>query len=121
MPLQLSFRIEDRGGVMILITKGRGDEEIVRPASSAEVELWNAFTHRFAYPARESYIRVNEQDLVTALMERDHFRRQVTNLEKRVQELEAERNPKPPEADGQECAPHEAADDGRSPRGESGP
>lgn len=120
MPLQMNFRIEDRGGVMVLITRGRGDEEVVRPASSAEVELWNALTRRFAAPARESYIRVNEQDLVAVLMERDHLRRQVAALEKKVQELEAEKNPPPAEEepDGQRCTPHEAADAGCSPRGE---
>lgn len=103
MPLQLNFRVEDRGGVMVLITKGRGDEELVRPASSAEVELWNALSRRFAAPARESYIRVNEQDLVSVLMERDHLRRQVATLEKKL---------KSPEADGQE---HEATCTGSSP------
>lgn len=119
MPLQLNFRVEDRGGVMVLVTKGRDDEDVVRPASAAEVELWNALTRRFAAPARESYIRVNEQDLVTVLMERDHLRRQVTNLTKKVAELEAEIHPpQPEETDGQGREPHEAADDGGSPRGE---
>lgn len=123
MPLQLSFRIEDRAGAMVLITRRRGSsEEIVRPASSAEVELWNAFTHRFAAPARESYIRVNEQDLVNVLMERDQLRRQVTALETKVKELEAEKNPQPAETnEGHECEPREAADDRDSPGGESGP
>ena len=111
---------------MVLITKGRGDEEIVRPASSAEVELWNAFTRRFAAPARESYIRVNEQDLVSVLMERDHLRRQVSDQEKKLLELQAERNPPPGGVDGQEQEgherePHEAADDRGSPGGEPGP
>ncbi len=117
MPLQLNFRIEDRGGVMVLI-QGRPNEESVRPASSAEVELWNALSRRFAAPARESYIRVNEQDLVTVLMERDHLRRQVTNLEKRVEELTAEKNPQPAVTDGHERSQNETTDDGGSPRGE---
>lgn len=122
MPLRLNFRIEDRGGVMVLITRGRSDEEVVRPASSAEVELWNALSQRFATPARESYIRVNEQDLVSVLMERDHLRRQVANQQQKILELEAERTTPPPETvDGQEREPHEAADAGGSPGGEPGP
>jgi hypothetical protein len=123
MPLQLSFRIEDRAGAMVLITRRRGSsEEVVRPASAAEVELWNALTQRFAAPARESYIRVNEQDLVNVLMERDQLRRQVASLEKKVEELEAEKNPKSPGADdGHGSPPREAADDRCAPGGEPGP
>ena len=118
MPLQLNFRVEDRGGVMVLIANGRDGADMVRPASSAEVELWNALTRRFAAPARESYIRVSEQDLVNVLMERDHLRKQVTDLTRKVQELEEDHSPKPAEVDGQEREPHEAADAGCSPGGE---
>ncbi len=121
MPLQLNFRVEDRGGVMVLITRGRGDEELVRPATSAEVELWNALSKRFAAPARESYIRVNEQDLVTVLMERDHLRRQVTDLETKILELETDKNPQQVDAHDSRNEPHEAADDGSSPGGEREP
>ena len=120
MSLQLNFRIEDRGGVMVLI-QGRPGEETVRPASSAETELWNALTRRFAAPARESYIRVNEQDLVTVLMERDHLRRQVSTLEKKVEELTAEKNPQPAATDGHERTTNEEADAGSSPGGEPAP
>jgi len=92
-----------------------GAEEVVRPASSAEVELWNALTRRFAAPSRESYIRVNEQDLVSVLMERDHLRKQVTELQKKHAELasdaEAAKHAPEPSHDGQEREPHEAADD----------
>lgn len=114
MPFSLNFRVEDRGGVMVLITRGARDgEETVRPASSAEVELWNALSRRFAAPARESYIRVNEQDLVTTLMERDHLRRENHNLQKRVKDLEQKLS------HGHEDGPHEAADErgaeGREP------
>lgn len=119
MPLQLNFRIEDRGGVMVLITQGPGHDDVVRPASSAEVELWNALTRRFASPARESYIRVNEQDLVTVLMERDHLRRQVTDQQRRIRELEADRPTQPPH--GEQREPHEAADERGAPGGEPAP
>lgn len=118
MPLQLNFRIEDRGGVMVVIANGRDGIDVVRPASSAEVELWNALTRRFAAPARESYIRVNEQDLVNVLMERDHLRKQVTELTKKIQELGQEHPPVPTDIDGQRREPHEAADAGGSPGGE---
>lgn len=121
MPLSLNFRVEDRGGVMVLVQKGRGDEEVARPASSAEVELWNALARKFATPARESYIRVNEQDLVNTLIERDHLRRQLAEQEKKVLELEAKLQPKPVEADGQQRPAHEAPDDGSSPGREQGP
>ena len=120
MPLQLNFRVEDRGGVMVLITKGQRDEEIVRPASSAEVELWHALTHRYASPARESYIRVNEQDLVTVIMERDYLRRQVADQLKQLQDLQEDRAKKALDVNGQERDPHEAGDDECSPGGEQG-
>lgn len=111
MPLRLNFRVEDRGGVMVLITQTRpGEEETVRPASSAEVELWNALTRRFAAPSRESYIRVNEQDLVSVLMERDHLRKQVTELQKKNAELSAEVS-RTSNDDEPERPPPEAADD----------
>lgn len=121
MPLRLNFRVEDRGGVMVLISQPTpGADEIVRPASSAEVDLWNALTKRFASPARESYIRVNEQDLVTALMERDHLRRQCLELQKRLDDFRARHpaNPPPSGTDGQQREPHEAADERGSPGGE---
>lgn len=99
---------------MVLIAQGTKGEEKVRAASTAEVELWNALTKRFASPSRESYIRVNEQDLVTVLMERDHLRRQVSVLEAKVKELQNDEQ-------GQQREPHEAADERGSPGGESTP
>lgn len=121
MSLQLNFRIEDRAGVMVLISKGKDDHDNVRPASSAEVELWNALTRRFAAPVRESYIRVNEQDLVTVLMERDHLRRQNATQSQKIQELEAENKTlreKDADGQGQRSQPPETADAGGSSRGE---
>ena len=88
--LNLNFRIEDRGSVWVLVTQQSDGAEIVRPATIAEVELWNAIAKRFSTPARETYIRVSEQDLVTALMERDHLRRQVSDLQKKNAELAEE-------------------------------
>lgn len=114
MPLRLNFRIEDRGGVMVLITTS-GEDEAVRAASSAEVELWNALTRRFAAPARESYIRVNEQDLVSVIMERDHLRRQHAEVQRKNIELTNE-NSVLKRLHEQANSPHEAGDD----RGASG-
>lgn len=74
---------------MVLITQpSPGADDLVRPASAAEVELWNALARRFASPVRESYIRVNEQDLVSALMEKDHLRRQIAELQQKMNELQ---------------------------------
>lgn len=115
MPFSLNFRVEDRGGVMVLVSRHKEGEETVRPASTAEVDLWNALSRRFAAPARESYIRVNEQDLVTTIMERDHLRKQNGELQRRVKELEAKLHER------SECAPHEAADERGAEGGEPPP
>lgn len=86
--LQLNFRVEDRSGAMVLVMQPTpGAPEITRPASSAEVELWNALTRRFGSPVRESYIRVSEQDLVSMLMERDHMRRALADIQQKYAEL----------------------------------
>lgn len=91
MPLNLNFRVEDRGGVMVVIEPGRTPEapEVVRAATSPEVELWNALARRMAAPTRESYVRINEQDLVGLLLERDQLRRQVTDLQREKNELKS--------------------------------
>lgn len=89
MSLNLNFRIEDRGGVMVVVTSdtSSGGLETVRPATSAEVELWNQANKRQTVPYRESYLRVNEQDLLGILMERDQLRKQLSVLEKDNKEL----------------------------------
>lgn len=78
----LSFHVEDRAGVMVLVQ----EDGTVRPASTAEVDLWNIVTKRFSN-TRESYLRVSEQDLLEVLKERDHMRSQVTALQQRGTEL----------------------------------
>ena len=78
----LSFHVEDRAGVMVLVQ----EDGTVRPASTAEVDLWNIVTKRFSN-TRESYLRVSEQDLLEVLKERDHMRHQVTALQQRGTEL----------------------------------
>jgi len=74
---------------MVVILPGAGPDgsEIIRPASTTEIELWSALTRRFATPVRESYVRVNEQDLVGVLLERDHLRKQVADLQRDKLEL----------------------------------
>ena len=91
MPLQLNFRVEDRGGVMFVVRSGRnpGDPEQITIASAAEVELWNALASRLATPHRESYIRVSEQDMVQILLERDTLKRQLADLHRSYDELHA--------------------------------
>lgn len=78
----LSFHVENRAGIMVLVQ----EDGTVRPASTAEVELWNIVTKRFSN-TRESYLRVSEQDLLEVLKERDHMRQQVTALQQRGTEL----------------------------------
>lgn len=80
--LALNFHVENRAGVMVLVHEN-GD---VRPATVAEVDLWNIVTKRFS-STRESYVRVSEQDLLELLRERDHMRTQVTGLQARGTEL----------------------------------
>jgi hypothetical protein len=76
MPFRLNFHVEDRTGVMVVVFQ----DGAVRPATSAEVELWNIITKRFS-STRESYIRVSEQDFLELLREREHLRAQVTELQ----------------------------------------
>jgi len=76
MPFRLNFHVEDRVGVMMIVFQ----DGVVRPASSAEVELWNIVTKKFSN-TRESYIRVSEQDFLEVLREREHMRAQVTELQ----------------------------------------
>ena len=80
--LSLNFHVEDRSGIMVVVFA----DGIVRPASIAEVELWNVVTKRFQ-STRESYVRISEQDLLELLRERDHLRDQVTALQRRGTEL----------------------------------
>ncbi len=82
MPFSLHFTIESRGGVMVLIDHRNG---AARPATTIETELWNALTKRVA-PARESYIRVNEQDMMNLLIERDKLKQQVSILQDRLEQ-----------------------------------
>jgi len=89
MPLQLNFRVEDRGGVMFVVRSGRepGDPETITVASNAEVELWNALASRLASPHRESYIRVSEQDMVEMLLERAALRKQLIEVREHNSDL----------------------------------
>jgi hypothetical protein len=79
MPFQLRFSIEDRNGVMVLIDHNSGN---VRPATSSEVELWNALTSKIS-PTRETFVKVSEQDMVVLLMERDYLKKQFEELTKK--------------------------------------
>lgn len=80
--LSLNFHVEDRAGVMVVVF----NDGIVRPASATEVELWNLVTSKFQN-SRESYVRINLQDLLALTQERDHFQRQIKDLHTRNTEL----------------------------------
>lgn len=67
--------------------KNPGEPNSVRLATALEIELWNTVTKRLNMPLRESYIRVNEQDLIGVLVERDQLRKQLSALERENREL----------------------------------
>lgn len=76
----LNSLVEDRAGVYVVIDRGTG---AIRPATSFEVELWQ-YANRGNVPTRESYVRVNEGDLLRLMQEVESARAEIHHLREQL-------------------------------------